>query len=151
MSTTRRWSQTARQSAANRSKWVRLPPASLTNQLPVRTTSFCEREPCLSYSFVGRSQDKPNCLSRLHRNYDDPKVANLERSRERERTASPGDGLACAHCRKRKRPIRADISATTSLGILKHGDCRLGVHRLRPVRLATAERLAGSIPVRKCL
>ena len=27
----------------------------------------------------------PNCLLGLHRNYDDPKVSNLERSRERER------------------------------------------------------------------
>ena len=34
----RRWSQTARQPAATRSKWVRLPPASLTIQLPVQTT-----------------------------------------------------------------------------------------------------------------
>ncbi len=114
---------------ATRSKWVRLPPASLTDQLPVWTTSFCERERCLNYTFVGRSQYKPNCLSGLHRNYDDPKVSNPERSGERERNGiSRRWSGAC--------PL-SDVDATDKSGHLganfvghfeTHGDCRLAVH-----------------------
>ena len=51
----RRWSQTARQPAATRSKWVRLPPASLTVQLPVQTTSSWKEALCPNHSFVGWS------------------------------------------------------------------------------------------------
>jgi hypothetical protein len=54
------------------SQWVRFPPASLTDQLPVRTTSSCEEAQRLNYPFVGRSQYEPNCLLGVH---DGPKVA----------------------------------------------------------------------------
>lgn len=48
------------------SKWVRLPPASLTDQLLARITSTLGAEKYLSQNLVGRSQDTLNCLSGLH-------------------------------------------------------------------------------------
>ncbi len=119
---------------AKQLKWVRFPPASLTDQLPVWTTSFCERERCLNYTFVGRSQYKPNCLLGVH---DGPKVAmpgdrlvnGAEVSRRRRGQSTVGDS-----------PIRTAVANATSwqpfVGQQHNGDCRIGVHGSIPTASA---------------
>ncbi len=53
--TLRRWSQTARQPAATRSKWVRLPPASLGSKVPTSSGPAAHR-----FTFTGSDRCVPN-------------------------------------------------------------------------------------------
>ncbi len=65
-------------------------------------------------------ESQPNCLSGLHRNYDDPKVSNLERSRERERNGISQRWSGACPLSEANATDKSGISATTSLGLLKH-------------------------------
>ena len=64
-------------------------------------------------------ESQPNCLLGLHRNYDDPKVSNLERSRERERDGISLRWSGACPLSEANATDKSGISAKTSLGVFE--------------------------------
>lgn len=83
----------------------------------------------LNHSFVGRSQDKLNCLLGVH---DGPKVA-MPGDRLVNGTGVSSETKGPVNNRRITSSVRTAVTNAAlgypSLGFLKtHGDCRLGVH-----------------------